>query len=247
MVMNQRDEQERRPKVHETVAHELRRRIVRGELEPGDRLPPEEELTGSFGIARTTLREALRVLESEGLIAIRRGRGGGPVVTRPDIDHLAQALAVTLQLEATTLGDLDEARQLLESQVAAHLAMHHESLDLSVLDEAIDQADTAAAAADTIAFGAAAARVHEAMVASSANTTMMTISRLLRALVEGYYGEAASRASADEMARAVRSYRKLRTMIDRGDVEAARAHWRAHMSYTIRRSGPDAPLDLYRE
>ncbi|MEI8241045.1 MAG: GntR family transcriptional regulator, partial [Actinomycetota bacterium] len=68
-------------KTGEAVAAFLRRRIVRGELPVGTKLPTEEELTERFGIARTTLREALRVLESQGLIHIKRGRGGGGTVT----------------------------------------------------------------------------------------------------------------------------------------------------------------------
>ena len=94
-------------KAHEVVADQIRQRIVAGELVEGQRLPPEDDLTAQFGVARTTLREALRVLESQGLLAIRRGRGGGPVVTHPDLEPISMALATVLQLQATTVGDLD--------------------------------------------------------------------------------------------------------------------------------------------
>ena len=70
------DQQIRVPKTHEVVAQRLRREIVTGRLAVGQRLPPEEELTATFGIARTTLREALRVLESQGLIEATRRRIG---------------------------------------------------------------------------------------------------------------------------------------------------------------------------
>ena len=89
--MNLTPSTSRRPKAHERVANILRDRIVTGELAAGDRLPPEDELTTQFGIARTTLREALRVLESQGLLLIRRGRGGGPVVTHPlSLIHISE-------------------------------------------------------------------------------------------------------------------------------------------------------------
>src|SRR3989442_5029833 len=116
------DQQIRLPKTGEVVAERLRRQIARGELTIGQRLPPEDELMAQFGIARTTLREALRVLESQGLLEIRRGRTGGPVVTMPRIDSLAEGLAVTLQPQATTAGDLDAARQLIEPRLAGRLA-----------------------------------------------------------------------------------------------------------------------------
>src|SRR4051794_41927371 len=88
----------RLPKTGEVVADRLRRRIARGELQIGERLPPEDELTAVFGIARTTLREALRILESQGLLEIRRGRTRGPAVPLPNTDSLSQGLAITPHL-----------------------------------------------------------------------------------------------------------------------------------------------------
>ena len=96
----------RAQKTHEVIADRIREKIVNGTLKAGDLLPAEDELTLEMGVARTTLREALRVLESQGLIAIRRGRGGGPVVTHPNLDPIATALAVSLQLQTwTRLGE----------------------------------------------------------------------------------------------------------------------------------------------
>ena len=127
-------------KTHEIVADALRQRIVNGSLQAGDRLPPEDELTAEFGVARTTLREGLRVLESQGLLSIRRGRGGGPVVTHPDLEPISMALAVMLQLQNTTIGDLDAARRLIEPQIAGQLARSHDDADLAALEAAIDRA-----------------------------------------------------------------------------------------------------------
>ena len=140
-------------KTHAVVADRIRRRIVSGELAEGQRLPPEEELTAQFGVARTTLREALRVLESQGLIEIRRGRGGGPTVTHPDLGPVSTALATSLQLQGTTLGDLDAARRLIETEVAGRLAAEHTDRDLAALQAAIDQAAGAAERSDSLAFG----------------------------------------------------------------------------------------------
>src|SRR5829696_9213425 len=171
-------------RTHEVVAERLRRQIVRGELKIGERLPPEEELTLTFGIARTTLREALRVLESQGLIAIRRGRGGGPVVTAPETAPLAQALAMSLQLQAATIGDLDEARQLLESQIVMRLAKEHTDDDLETLRVIAKEAARAAEATDRGAFGLAATEFHRTLGERSRNLTMSTLSLLLQQLVD---------------------------------------------------------------
>src|SRR5688500_1958208 len=146
-------------KTYVVVADQLRRRILGGELAEGERLPVEEELTAQFGVARTTLREALRVLESEGLIAIRRGRGGGPFVTHPDLGPISLALAASLQLQGASVGELDEARRLIEPQIAGQLARRHGDgdgdLDLTALEAAIDRADAAAEDDDPLEIGRA--------------------------------------------------------------------------------------------
>ncbi len=237
----------RAPKTGEVVADHLRRLIARGELQIGDHLPPEDELTIDFGVARTTLREGLRILESQGLIRIRRGRGGGGIVTSPDLERLAKGLAVALQLQQTTMGDLDDARQLLEPRLVARLAYAHEPEDLVSLAEAVDVAAEAAEADDTAAFGRAALAVHETIMELAGNRTLATLSRLLHELVATYYEQAAARSDQARMRRAVRSYRKLVRLIDAGDADAAEGHWRRQMAYTIEGIDPAEPLDAFED
>lgn len=225
-------------KTHALVADQIRRQIVSGELAEGEQLPSEEELTVQFGVARTTLREALRVLESQGLIAIRRGRGGGPVVTHPDLGPVSTALATSLQLQGATVGDLDAARRLIETEIAGQLAREHDPADLLSLQAAIDQAAGAAERNDPLAFGLAAAGVHSALVQSSGNQTLTTLSKLLEQMVNAYYTR---NPDIDQrlMRRAVRGYNKLLDLIRAGDDAGAAAHWEATMRYTIGVRDPD--------
>jgi DNA-binding FadR family transcriptional regulator len=227
------------------VADSLRRQIVHGDLAIGDKLLSEDQLTTYFGIARTTLREGLRILESEGLVEIRRGRGGGGVVTRPNLEHLAKELGVTLQLAHTTVGDLDDVRQLLEPLLAGWLAGDHSSDDLRALEDAADAAAEAADDDDALAFGRACARVHETLMERSGNRTLATLSRLLHELVQDYYDLSASLSDSPNHQRAVRSYRKLIRLIEQGDVEAAEVHWRTQMSTTINSQDRQDPLELF--
>ncbi|MGA9925356.1 MAG: GntR family transcriptional regulator, partial [Isosphaeraceae bacterium] len=67
-------------RAHEAVLAQLQRKILKGELAPGDRLPSEREMMETFGVSRPTVREALRVAESLGLVAVRHGDPGGPQV-----------------------------------------------------------------------------------------------------------------------------------------------------------------------
>src|ERR1700722_9366531 len=96
----------RRPKAAVLVAEELRREIVAGRLKPGDKLHPENVLQSEFAISRPTLREALRLLESESLITITRGKHGGARVTPVDLRAVASQVGMFLQLEGTTLQDV---------------------------------------------------------------------------------------------------------------------------------------------
>lgn len=226
-------------KTHAVVADELRGRILRGELAEGERLPVEEDLTAQFGVARTTLREALRVLESQGLITVRRGRGGGPIVTHPDLAPISMALAASLQLQGTSVSDLDEARRMIEPQIAGRLARSHEPEDLEKLTAAIALAAAAAEADDAMAFGLAAADVHDALVESSGNRTLTTLSRLLQHILRAYYTRNTARIDQRLMRRAVRGYRKLLEHIVAGDEAAAIAHWDATMRYTIGARDPE--------
>ena len=177
------NQQIRMPKTGEVVAERLRRQIARGELTIGQRLPPEDELTAQFGIARTTLREGLRILESQGLLEIRRGRTGGPVVTMPEIDSLAEGLAVTLQLRGTTVGDLDVARQLIEPRLAGRLAQAHTAADIAALRIAADRAAPPPKRPTVRPSAPAAVGIHETLIERAGNTTLATFSHLLHSLV----------------------------------------------------------------
>ena len=236
---------QRAMKTGEAVAETLRGQIVRGELRVGDRLQSEEELTVHFGVARTTLREALRILESQQLIEIRRGRGGGPVVRMPETEPLATGMAVMLQMLSTTIGDLDVARSMIEPQLAAELARIHTEDDLTALDEAIEDAATAIKSDDRRAFGEAVVRVHETIMERAGNQTLALFSRLLHELVERYYSSSASGADAAQMQRAVRSFRKLRKLVSEHDAEGAEDHWRKQMAYTSSNRPPGGVLDLF--
>ncbi len=233
------------PKTSALVAAELRRRIATGQLRPGDRLPPEDGLMQEFELARTTLREALRVLESEGLITVQRGRNGGPRVTHPPIEGLARLLAVHLQLEQATVGDLDRARQLIEPHLVAAMASSHSASDLEALEDAIAHAATAARAADTAAFAAAAIEVHQTVVRSGRNTTLSLVAEALREVVIEYYRVAARGTTAEMMERAVRSFRRLRRYIEDGDADGAAAHWRKQMAFAIQHVDRNRTLEVF--
>ncbi|MCW3003745.1 MAG: GntR domain protein [Conexibacter sp.] len=139
--------QRRTPKRSEVIARDLASYIVEHELAPGTPLPPEHEMIESLGVGRTTLREALRLLETRGVLTIKSGPGGGPIVRRPHPSDLSEALTLILQFEGAALLDVVEARRWLESSVsrlAATLITEEQVQELrainqSLLDDAQDQ------------------------------------------------------------------------------------------------------------
>lgn len=112
----------RLPKASDLLAEAIRRRILAEALEPGTALPSEAELIHQSGFARGTVREALRLLETEGLIEIRRGPRGGICVGEADLTHLVRSLTIGLSRIGAPLRDLFEFRQLIEPAAAAKAA-----------------------------------------------------------------------------------------------------------------------------
>ena len=94
------------PRIAEIVADELRRQIIDGELADGDLLPRQEVLVEQFNVSLVSLREALRILETEGLVSVRRGNRGGAIVHAPAKTSAAYMLGLLLQSESVVVADL---------------------------------------------------------------------------------------------------------------------------------------------
>ncbi len=109
-------------KLSHALVELFRARIASGELKPGDTLLPEAELLQQLQVSRPTLRQALRVLESESLIKLGRGARAGATVLRPTIEATAQYGALYLATQGATLGEIHEVRTLLEPPLAALIA-----------------------------------------------------------------------------------------------------------------------------
>ncbi len=107
---------------YQQVAEQLMTLILEGEMKVGDRLPVEAEFASMFGVSRSTMREALRILSSRNLVVTTRGVGGGSFVAEPDPDHVAGYLEASFGLlsssDAITVEDLLEVRESLEVPAA---------------------------------------------------------------------------------------------------------------------------------
>ena len=109
---------DRAEKVPEIVARRILGRIVQQRLKVGDRLPAEAAMLAQFGVGRASLREALRILETNGIIRIKPGPQGGPVVTQPTAADYGQTTTLYLHRAGAVFGELVEARCVIEPMMA---------------------------------------------------------------------------------------------------------------------------------
>jgi DNA-binding FadR family transcriptional regulator len=127
----------RPPKIAMLLAQQIVGEITDRNLEPGAPLLSEKEMLDQYGVARGTLREALRFLEMQGVLAIKTGPGGGPVVSPISSRPLASLIALLLQLNRTPFRDVLEARMVLEPALAAKAATRIDDASLEALHESI--------------------------------------------------------------------------------------------------------------
>lgn len=106
---------------------------------PGDRLPPEKLMLEEYQIGRGTLRESLRFLELQGLISLKPGPGGGPIVEQPNGSGLATSLTLLLQLENAPYRDVVEARETLEPAMAGYAANRMSDEQLEALKNSVNR------------------------------------------------------------------------------------------------------------
>lgn len=116
---------------HELVLDQIRRSIDQGQFRPGDRLPPERDLAEMLDVSRTTVRSAVAVLEQEGRLSVRRGRGGGVTVTEPRYEPAVARQR--LRKDRVAVRDAFDYRIIVESGAARLAAERRRAADLPEL------------------------------------------------------------------------------------------------------------------
>lgn len=237
----------RSQKVAELVADRLRARILSGELSDGDRLPKEDDLRLEFPVGKPSLREALRILETEGLISVLRGKRGGAMVHAPKAPNAAYTLGLVLGTQHVLLADVARALRELEPLCVALCAERpdrHEKV-LPILRTLHEQ--TIAALDDSLVFTHRARTLHEEMVAQCNNRTLI----LLVGALEMLWSSHVRVEVVDEMRRGfnrgnasraetVEEHRRILDLMDAGDADGVRAVARAHLERVNPRRLTDA-------
>jgi len=126
-------------RVSDEIAGQVKGAMLAGTLRAGDRLPPERELAAEFEASRASVREALRSLEQEGVVAIRKGVKGGIFVA--DLDHrpVAKSLQTLLELRKLSMAQIAEARLIFEPEAARLAARRVKPEDLQEMEKVIQK------------------------------------------------------------------------------------------------------------
>jgi GntR family transcriptional repressor for pyruvate dehydrogenase complex len=125
----------------EEILFQLEEAIAAGHLSAGDRLPPERELAARFAVSRTSVREALRVLEALGIVRVRRGAENGATLLEEPTNAFTHLLRFYVALEHVSLDDLLQLRIALESWLAAAAAHRRAGIDLSEAAALLERMD----------------------------------------------------------------------------------------------------------
>lgn len=216
---------------YQQLAEELRTRILSGELKPGDRLPVEPELSAEFGVSRSTVREALRVLSSQNLVATTRGVSGGSFVVTPHRDQISDYLATTVGLltgtEELSIRQLLEVRCLLEVPAAGLAAerrteQHLTDLAATLLDPAEVSADELRQAND---------RFHTTLLAAAGNPLLEIVVRPVFWVINERFRREQAPTGAWESVEA--DHAEILERVRAGDAAGASAAARAHLDQLV--------------
>ncbi|MDQ6523108.1 FadR/GntR family transcriptional regulator [Nocardioides sp. LHD-245] len=166
-------------RAYESVVAQIEDAVFTGQLVPGDRLPSERDLMAQFGVSRGTVREALRVLESGGLIRSRPGDPGGATVQANSSARLAKALTTFVKLGQIGVGELIEFRMVVEGSAVRLAAELHDEAALGAMEEAFARMEEAAGVSYE-AFSAADVAFHLAVASCSSNSLFSACSEFAR-------------------------------------------------------------------
>ena len=216
---------EGRGKTSEEVVSQLREMIHRGELHPGDRLPPERDLAKLLGVSRPTLRAGIRSLSAVGILQSRQGAGTFVVQSEgpPQLD--SSPLRLMASLHGFTSAEMFEARLALEMAVAGLAAERAAGEQLATMAEEV--AGMFASLGDPEQFLAHDVRFHQGVATASGNRILTALMNMVSKILFDIRIKTVNRAT--DLKESAEMHRYIYNAIRKHDPEAARAAMRDHL------------------
>ena len=213
----------RKTKIYAEIAAQIQRLIADGRLRPGDKLPPERELAELFGVSRGSVRDAIRVLEMQGLVEPRHG--DGTVVREIPIDQLVRPLADALSASKDRVAELFDMRKMLEPPLARAAALRATAEDIRALEEIVERQ------ARRVRGGEVAIEedneFHYRLAAAAKNQVMLRTMDILMELLRD--SRVRSLQSPGRAEKSLYGHRRILSAVRRGDPDMAVQAMRLHV------------------
>jgi len=213
----------RSTRIYEEIVRQIKALVADGKVKSGDRLPPERELTERFRVSRTSVREAMRALESTGLVEIRPGEGA--FVRSVSVESLIEPLALVILAQREAIAELYEARRLLEPSIAALAARRASPEEVAELARIVDEQAREVSAGRT-GFAQDAA-FHTAIAHSSHNRAITRIVSTLMDLLAQSREESLQAPGRPQ--RSHQDHRRVLAAIEAGDPRRAQQAMEDHV------------------
>jgi DNA-binding FadR family transcriptional regulator len=238
------------PRLADAIADHIRDAVLDGELADGERLPPLEALVEQFGVSAPTMREALRILEAEGMVVVQRGGIGGAIVRRPTAKTAAYNLALALRSQQTDMSDVTEAIVMLQPLCAGMCASRADRKSKVVRElRKLNKVARQLVEGDEVLFNDAMVEFHRSVVRLAGNEALELLSRALEHIAhsdlktwvathaaQGGYPPVAARE------REIEYHERITDLIDQGDADAVARVMLEHI-----RDGADEAVAVVRE
>ena len=206
-------------RAYERVVEQVEEAIAAGRLRPGDRLPSERQLMAELGVGRSTVREALRVLSSKGLVRSRPGDPSGPLVLPFSADGLREQVVLLARADFLTLRELLQFRMTVEGAAHRLAAASCTSDQLAGLELLV--LDLEACVGDPPAFAAADQRFGCAVAEAASNALLSICVAVLRDAVQRVAPGPTADDSAERRTARCRQRRGVLTALRAGDPDRA--------------------------
>lgn len=205
-------------RAYERIVEQIEEAVESGALAPGQRLPSERDLMGQFSVSRSTVREALRVLQARGLVRSRPGDPNGAEVLPFTPAALHKSMTTLARVQGLSLAELVQFRMVLDSSANLLAARLRTDEQLAEMDAAIDRMREAVEQ-DYDAFSAADVAFHDAVARASRNKLIQICTEVVRSivlgLVSGRIAEADDRVAL--MRRSIRHHEEVLAAVRAGD------------------------------
>jgi len=217
-------------RIFQDVVDQIQEAIITGRLKIGDKLPAERELKEMLQTSRSTLREALRVLEQKGLIEIKLGVGGGARVRAASADQVTESLDLLIRSQRVSLDHLAEFRKGVEGDVVAIAAERAGRADIERVKELLDRARHCADAGvgQLNRFLQADKELHLAFAQISGNPVYLSVMKMVHDNIHRYYEQFLSMEDR-EMKENFLDLEKIVKAVENREIEEARRLAQAHV------------------